>query len=99
MITDDDIKKLKKTFVTKEELQTSIDRVIKYIDYRLEPLEELRREFKEFKDQILKSIDFLVGGFKRLDEERIVASEQHFRIKSNVEDHEIRITSLEKKVN
>jgi len=90
MITDQDVTKLEKIFVTKEELKTSIDRVINYIDYRLEPLEEFKLDFKEFKEQVLKSLNFLVGAYKRLDEERVVAFKQF-------DNHETRIELLESK--
>ena len=40
MITDADIIKLKKVFVTKQELKLEIDRVIKYVDYKTDRLEK-----------------------------------------------------------
>ena len=99
MITDKDIEKLTETFITKEEHKASIDRIIKYIDYRLEPLDELIREFREFKEQMSKTMDFLVGVYQKLTDEHIVAAEQYSRTNRIVENHETRITSLEKKVN
>lgn len=110
MITDQDIRKLKKVFVTKEDLRTSLtsfvtkeehkastDRLIKYIDYRLEPLEEFKREFKDFKDSVLKSLDFLVRAYQKLTDEHTVAFEQYSRLDGKVEDHEVRIKLLEDK--
>lgn len=99
MITDKDIKKLKETFVTKDEYKASIDRIIKYIDYRLEPLDELIRGFREFQEQMSKTMDFLVGAYQKLTDEHIVAGEQYSRLNRGLQNHEARITSLEKKVN
>lgn len=50
MITDDDVKKLKKTFVTKQELKDELR-------YQKEDiLDEMDKKFEKFKEEILKAI-------------------------------------------
>ena len=91
-------------YVTKDDLKAAsrdygiaIDRVIDYIDYRLEPVDEFMREFREFKDQMLKSMDFLVGAYQKLTDEHTVAFEQYSRLDGKLEDYEVRIKLLENK--
>ena|SRR3990167_1468027 len=101
MITDADITKLKKVFVTKQELKSEIDRVIKYVDYKTDRLENsilrLTKEFNEFKEQTAKSLDWLVGAFKKFDEEHSILTARYSTIGKTIDNHETRITTLEKK--
>ena len=73
------------------------DRLFTYLDYRLEPLEESKREFKDFKDSVLKSLDFLVGAYKKFEDEYTVGFKQYSRLDGKLEDHEVRIKLLENK--
>lgn len=104
MITDADIKKLKKVFVSKNDLKKEVSRLDKridglkiYIDYRLEPFEEMRKDFYSFKDQVLKTLDWLVGAFKKFDEEHTILSGQYSEVQIKIENHETRIGIIEKK--
>lgn len=111
MITEDDSKKLinkmKKVFVTKEDLKNAftdsesglnkrIDRVIDSIDYKFNKLDKLHKDFSEFKESITKRLDWLVGAFKKFDEEHTVLSHQNERATKQLENHETRIKILEK---
>ena len=82
MITDADVKKLEKTFATKEELKKTesqlnnrIDRLSQNIDYKLAPLIEFKEDFSSFKSSVLKTLDWLVGAFKKFEEEHLVLTE------------------------
>lgn len=55
MITDDDIKKLKKVFVTKNELKKELKRFATKDDLA-DSVRELREEIINFKDSILSEI-------------------------------------------
>lgn len=111
MITDADVKKLEKTFVTKGELKRELARFStkndlksteNYLNYKIDSLEKKVDEFKEefvgFKDSVLKSLDWLVGAFKRFEEEHLVLTEQNGRAIDKLEDHEKRIISLEQRI-
>ncbi len=107
MITDKDITKMKKIFVTKEDLKNAftdsesglnkrIDRVIDSIDYKFNKLDKLHEDFNEFKEFVTKTLDWLVGAFKKFNEEHTVLSHQNLRTTKQLENHETRIKTLEK---
>lgn len=105
MITDKDVKKLEKTFATKKDLKDSesrlnkrIDRLSEDIDYKLEPLFEFKEEMANFKDSVLKSLDWLVGAFKKFEEEHTVLTAQNKRTNGKLDNHEARIVSLEQRI-
>ncbi len=100
MITDADVTKLKKVFVTKsyftkelKRLDRRFDGLKMYIDLRLEPLNGLG----EFKESVLKTLDWLVGAFKKFDEEHTILAGRYGEINMKIENHESRIGLLEKK--
>ena len=108
MITNADIKRMKQVFVTKEDLKKDlksseirldrkIDRVMKYIDFKLEPIGEFKTEFIDFKERVFKTLDWLVGAFKKFDEELTVSNHRYINIGDKVENHEIRIKNLEQR--
>jgi len=96
MITDSDIKKLKKVFVTKEELKSEIKSTENYLNYKIEAArkesQEFIREFHKFKDSTLKTLDWLVGAFKKFEEEYTVIGEQLVRINKRLDQHEQLLT-------
>jgi predicted nucleic acid-binding Zn-ribbon protein len=111
MITDTDIKKLRdelrKDFATKKELKGEIDRANEYTDKLFlnlyeaiktlsNELTEFKNEMKEFKEQTNKNLDWLVGAFKKFDEEHTILSARYSSINKTIDNHENRITSLEK---
>lgn len=98
MITDADVKKLGKTFATKEYVDKRFDRLFLYLDQRFEPLDKLVKGFDDFKDKVLINIDWLTGKYKKLDEEHVVLSGQNNRVKRKLDNHEKRIFSIEQKL-
>ncbi|PIP14959.1 hypothetical protein COW98_01355 [Candidatus Roizmanbacteria bacterium CG22_combo_CG10-13_8_21_14_all_35_9] len=107
MITNEDTRKLigkmKENFATKEDLKASetrlnkrIDRVMEYIDFKLEPLNKFQREFTDFKDRITRTLDWLVGAFNKFDEELAVIAHRNRETDGKLENHEFRIKNLEK---
>jgi len=85
-ITDEDVKKLKKVFVSKTELRKVVR---EEIDDALD--EKLDAKFTEFKSQIFDHIDAFAKESKDNEEERVVLSHR-------VSDHTDRIEKLESAV-
>ncbi|MEK7495554.1 MAG: hypothetical protein AAB788_02525 [Patescibacteria group bacterium] len=114
MITDADVRKLEKTFVTKKDLlgfatkkdlnetesrlNTRIDRMTKYVNFELEPVDDFKKEFKDFKDKIFDKLDWLIGKYNKFEEEHTVLTEQNKRSNSKLDNHEKRIFSLEQRI-
>ena len=109
MITDADIKKLKTIFATKKDLEKTellLKRDFKstenYLNYKIDSLEkkvdEFKEEFVEFKDSVLKSLDWLVGAFKKFNDEHTILAEQNKRSNDKLNNHEKRIFSLEQRL-
>ena len=89
-----------KAFEPKEKHKKDIDRVIEYVNLRFEAIEEIyqfRKEFKEFKESVLKTLDFLVGAYKKFDDEYFLISHQLLNVDKILGKHETRITRLEEK--
>ena len=113
MITDADVRKLEKTFVTKRYLDKKLDLSKKdlkkelkssenYLNYKIDTMEnkldKFKEEFSSFKDSALKSLDWLVGAFTKFEEEHTILTEQNKRINGKLDNHEGRIFSLERVV-
>ena len=107
MITDSDIKKMKKVFVTKQEfnkgtidIRKEIKSTENYLDYKIETArkesQEFIREFHKFKDSTLKTLDWLVGAFRKFEEEFTVMAHHNREVLDRLENDETRITNLEK---
>ncbi|MBI2051802.1 hypothetical protein HYT33_03515 [Candidatus Roizmanbacteria bacterium] len=73
------------------------DRFEKYLDYRLKPLEQMAKDFYEFKDSVSRSLDWLVGKYKKFDDEHVVLSAGYSTINDHLDNHEERLKTLEKK--
>ena len=71
--------------------------IMKYIDFKIEPLEEMRKDYYQFKDSVLKSLDWLMSAYKKFDEEHTVLSESYSYVREKVDNHETRISNLEDK--
>lgn len=101
MLTDADITKLKKIFVTKEELKLEIDRANNYTEKLFmalsKDLSDFKNEMREFRDSTAKTLDWLVGAFKKFDEEHSILTARYSTIGKTIDNHELRITNLEKK--
>lgn len=107
MITDADIKKMKEVFATKDNLKgfasneyvdKRFERLFKYLDHRFEPLDNLVREFADFKDKVLTDLDWLMGKYTKFEDEHIVLTEQTSRVNEKLDNHEARIVHLEQRV-
>lgn len=98
MITDADVKKLKKTFATKEYVDKRFERLFVYLDNRFDPLDRLVKSFDDFKDKVMTNLDWLTGKYKKLDEEHMVLSEQNRRTNTKIDNHEKQILSLEQRI-
>lgn len=96
--TKNDIKGLKSDITkldskidnVEEGLNKRMDRMEKNIDFKLEPILEFKEEFSGFKNSVLKTLDWLVGAFKKFDQEHTVLSEHTRRLDD-------RVTTLEKR--
>ena len=51
----------------------------------------------EFKDHMYKTLDFLVGSYKKFDEEHSILTTRYSTIGKTIDNHETRISILEKK--
>lgn len=105
---------MKKTLVKKQkkdELMTKTylderfssfsNKIINYIDLRLEPIEEKVQKIDSIDkrlESIMKTLDWLAGKYKKFDEEYVVASEQAHRVNGKLDNHEERISTLEQRV-
>lgn len=87
----------KKFDETKEYVDKRFERLFKYLDHRFEPLESMAKEFSEFKERIYSLIDRVLGRYEKLDQESTIASHQYTETVQQLKNHEIRITTLEKK--
>jgi len=81
---------------TEERLYNRIDRVLKYIDFKINPFEEMRRDFYDFKNKLLDRLDWLIGKYQKFENEYTIQAEQNRRIIDRVENHEERINIIEK---
>jgi len=104
MITDKDIDKLKKVFATKSELKALSDSVDKRFIAVLDVIDDLRKELRDFKNemrefkvQTAKTLDWLVGAFKKFDEEHSILTATILMTNKTMNNHELRISTLEKK--
>ena len=61
---------------TEERLDKKINAVKNYFDFQLEPIHEFVKEFKEFKNNIFDKLDWLIGRYRKFDEELAVKTEQ-----------------------
>ena len=111
MITDADVKKLSKAFVTKNDLKKGLDRfatkeyvdkrferLFKYLDYRFQPLDKLVKDIDELNNKISTNLDFLMGKYTKFEDEHTVLTEQTNRVNGKLDNHEERIFSLEQRV-
>jgi hypothetical protein len=80
---------------SEDRLNKRIDRVIKYIDLKINPFEEMRQDFYDFKNKIFDRLDWLIGRYKKFEDEYTVQAEQNKRILDRLENHEERISHME----
>lgn len=92
MLTKTDFVNLRKEFVMQKEFRYEINKLHKRID-------DFQEEFHEFKDTVLQTLDWLVGEFKNFRDELQILTSRYPDIHDRLDNHEIRITKLEKKTN
>ncbi len=80
---------------TQTYIDGKFDALMKYIDFKTEGIEELRSDFAGLKSDMFDKLDWLIGAYQRLDEERIVHAQHHEDINKTTDNHEIRIGQLE----
>lgn len=94
--------KLSDEYVTKKYLDERFEKFTKslmmYLDSRFAPLEAMAKDYYEFKDRVLTTLDWLVGAFKKFDEEHTVLTDSYSAINQKVENHETRLVVIEDKI-
>ena len=65
------------------------------MDFKNE-MTDFKNEMGKFRDQTYKTLDWLVGAFKKFDEEHTILSGKYSTINIKLDNHEERITTLEK---
>lgn len=94
-------KKNSDQLVTKKYLNTVFDKRFQafeaYFKHELEPLKKMSEEFYELKNGIYDKLDWLIGAFKKFNEEHTTLTEQNSRFDDQLTDHESRLQVLEKR--
>lgn len=91
---------VKNNYLTKDYLDKRLDKVIKYIDLRFEAVDEKLKKLDtvdERLNRIMKQLDWLVGEYKKFDEEHMILTNKYTPLNEKLENHETRISSLEQK--
>ncbi|MEK7633442.1 MAG: hypothetical protein AAB437_01210 [Patescibacteria group bacterium] len=88
----------KKLQETEERLNKRIDRGTEYINFHLEPLQQFKKDFEDFKNKMFDRFDWLFGKYKKFEDEHVVLTEQTNRVNGKLDNHEERIISLEQRV-
>ena len=103
MLTDSDIKKLEKVFVTKKEFNNfkiGVNKRFEILESSVlqlsKELSDFKNEMRDFRDQTYKTLDWLVGAFKKFDAEHTILSARYSTVNKTLDNHEERITTLEK---
>jgi chromosome segregation ATPase len=108
VINDLDIKKLKTVFTTKDDLeklelrvgdsfisvQEQFDHVQEQFDHVQEQLDDLKTDVSDIKNHMITMEDNILGALSRLQSENVVTSSY----RPKIEDHEQRITKVEKAI-
>lgn len=83
------------------EFQSFSNRIINYVNLRLEPMEEEIKKVDSIDsrlESINKTLDWLAGKYKEFEEEHTVLTEQNSRNINKLDNHEERISNLEKRI-
>ncbi|OGK18672.1 hypothetical protein A3G67_02270 [Candidatus Roizmanbacteria bacterium RIFCSPLOWO2_12_FULL_40_12] len=101
MLTKTDFTNLRNEFATKKDLKKFVTNTeFRYEINRLDKrIDDFHKEFVEFKDTVLQTLDWLVGAFKDFKDELQILTSRYPDIHDRLDNHEIRITKLEKKTN
>lgn len=90
-------KKQVNNLVTKNDLK----RTERYLEYKIEvdkaEAKKFREEFVKFKNYVYDKLDWLVGAFQKFNEEHTILSGKYSEVNEKLDNHENRISVLEKK--
>ncbi len=100
-------KKQKDALVTQALLKETLDerfeqfykRLEIYLDHRFKPLEAMAEDYYKFKDYVIDKLDWLVGKYQKFEDEHLILTTRYTDVSRKIDNHEIRITKLEKKTN
>jgi DNA-binding ferritin-like protein len=81
---------------THKTMDKKFDTMQKYIDIKVNPLEKELEVNRDFREQVLKTLDWLVGAFKKFDEEHTLLSGKYSGIQDRIDDHEERLVHIER---
>lgn len=73
------------------------ERLFKYLDHRFEPLEQMQKDFSEFKNNTYNRLDWIIKLLTKYDQEYTVLSDKYITTDGKLDNHETRISALEKK--
>ena len=90
LATKNDLKELE------YKLNSRMDRMQKYIDFKINPFEEMHRDFYDFKNKIFDRLDWLIDRYQKFEDEYTIQVEQNKRILDRLENHKNRIDNIEK---
>lgn len=82
-------------------LKKVTDELVNYINLRLEPIDLKLLKLNSIDqrlDKILINLDWLVGKYKKFDEEHTILTGKYSEINQRIDRHEEKIVKLEKKV-
>lgn len=99
---DDIDKKFDKIDKKFDEIDKRFDFIIDHFNSRFEAIEQmvadLSTKIARFTNSVLNSLDKLTTEYKKLDEETTVLAGRYPQINDKLDDHEVRISALEKKL-
>lgn len=99
-VTKDYLDKKLKNFVTHDYLDKRLNNLLSRLELRFQYFEEKFKKFDEIDsklNKIMTTLDWLVGRYKKLDEENAVGFVQYKRVNEEIDNHEKRTIVLEKK--
>ncbi len=68
-------------------LDGKIDALMKYIDFKIKPLENIETEFTQLKSDVFDRFDWIAGSLKRIEEEMLVMNKHHRDLAEKVEEN------------
>ena len=80
-----------------KKLEQLAKQMLEYVDIRFKTVEERLDAIDIRHDKILTTLDWLVGAFKKFDEEHTVLTGRYADVRETLDDHESRIAVMEKK--
>lgn len=63
------------------------NRLVEYLDFRLEPLEEEAKKSAKFRKFTTDKLDWLVGKYTKFEEEHMILTHQQIELNKKLETH------------